>query len=257
VDLARNVPAAGDQIPSLAAYEPEHINELLAGLAQVDQALGQPVPKKRMNGGIVGIEVPAERLLDAARIMRDTLGFEMLTCVSGADMVDHLESLYHLRSISHNWLLQVRVKLPSANAEVDSLVGLYPAANWLERETFDMYGIVYRGHPDLRRILLDDEFNGYPLLKSFHPTPLTVHDRATTQTSGERAVSGEQQRGMERITPKHLGQGDEERVHPGKLTFGSAAVYLTTGQGVEDVSEHGFVTEQDTESGGTGKPQRG
>jgi len=60
-----------------------------------------------------------------------------------------------------------------------------------------------------------------------------VHDRATTQTSGVRAVAGEQQRHVETITSKHLGQGNEERLHPGKLTFGSAAVYLRTGQGIE------------------------
>lgn len=219
--------------PSLEAYNADHINELLNLLGQLDEAAGQSVPKARLPAGMVGIEAPRERIVDVARVLRDSFGFDMLTCVSGVDMVDHIESVYHFRSLSRNWLLQMRVKLPSEAPQVDSLVGLYPSANWLERECYDMVGITYRGHPDLRRILLDDEFNGYPLLKSFHPTPITVHDRATTQVDAVRAISGEQQRNVERIVSKNLGQGEEERVKPGKLTFGSAAVYLKTGQGVE------------------------
>ena len=261
MDLAPSAPLGK---PSLRMYETDFINELLAALDPLDAVVGAPVPKRRMAGGIVGIEVSAEKLLDAARFLRDVAGYDMLATNSGVDMIDHFESIYHFRALARNWLLQVRVKLPVESPEVDSLVSLYPSANWLERETFDMYGIVFRGHPDLRRILTDDEFNGYPLRKSFHSTPITVHDRATTQVTAEQAVAGEQQRGIERMTPKHLGQGNEERVHPGKLTFGSAAVYLTTGQGVESpglpaepvVGEHGYVAEPDTEAGPM-SPQRG
>ena len=220
-------------MPSLEAYDTDHINELLSLLSQLDATVGQSVSSHRLPEGVVGIEVPGEHLVDVARTLRDSLGFDMLTCVSAVDMVDHIESVYHFRSLSRNWLLQVRVKLPNESPAVDSLVGLYPSANWLERECYDMVGVTYHGHPDLRRILLDDDFNGYPLLRSFHPTPLTVHDRATTQVDAVRAIAGEQQRNVERIVSKNLGQGDEERVRPGKLTFGSAAVYLKTGQGVE------------------------
>jgi NADH/F420H2 dehydrogenase subunit C len=230
--LALTQSSSGDG-PSLEAFDTDRINELLTVLGQLDEAVGQPVPKRLLPQGMVGIEVSRERLVEAARVLRDSLSFDMLTCVSGVDMVDHIESVYHFRSLSRNWLLQARVKLPNDEPAVDSLVGLYPSANWLERECYDMLGITYRGHPDLRRILLDDDFNGYPLLKTFHPTPLTVHDRATTQADAVRAVAGEQQRNVERIVSKNLGQGDEERVHPGKQTFGSAAVYVKTGQGVE------------------------
>ncbi len=229
---------------------------LLSELGQVDTLLGQPTAKTRMGGGGVGIELPPERLLDAVRVLRDQLGFDMLTCVSGVDMGDHVESVYHLRSLSRNWLLQVRVKLPADASEVDSLVSIYSSANWLERETYDLVGIVYRGHPDLRRILLDDDFNGYPLRKSFHPTPLTVKDRATTQVDGVRAIAGEQQRQVERITAKHLGQGEQERLHPGKLTFGSAAVYVKTGQGIESGGEHEGSSEPASEQASGVKPQQ-
>lgn len=246
MDLVSQTPSA---TPSLQAFHGDHINELLGQLAQLDAVVGQSIPKTRMTGGAVGIEVAPEQLLDVARVLRDSIGFDMLTCISGVDMVDHVESVYHFRSLGRNWLLQARVKTPNDAPEIDSLVSLYPSANWLERETYDMVGIIFRGHPDLRRILLDDEFNGFPLLKSFHPTPLTVHDRATTQVDAVRAIAGEQQRGVERVVTKHLGQGDQERVHPGKLTFGSAAVFLKTGQGVEPGGEHGYTPEQDTLAG--------
>ena len=231
---------------------------MLDALTKVDSALGHDVPKRRMSAGCVGIEVAQADLLQAARLLRDSLGFEMLTTISGVDLVDHIESIYHFRSVNRNWLLQVRVKLPKEKPEVDSLVSLYASANWLERECYDMVGIIYRGHPDLRRILLDDEFFGYPLLKSFHPTPLTVHDRATTQVDGVRALSGEQQRNVERVVAKRLGQGNEERLHPGTPTFGSNAVYLATGQGVEP-GEPEHSTDGKTQAGDMPvmKPQRG
>lgn len=252
------VAPTGDGAPSLLAFDNEHINALLGELAQLDTIVGHELPKRRLSGGCVGIEIPRERLLDAARALRDTLGFDMLTCVSAVDMVDHVESIYHFRSLGRNYLLQVRVKAPSDAPDVDSLVSIYPSANWLERECYDMVGIRYRGHPDLRRILLDDEFYGHPLLKSFRPTPLTVHDRATTQVDAVRAVSGEQQRNVERIVAKNLGQGNEERLHPGKLTFGSAAVYVQTGQGVEGGDAARQITSQNPDQEGpVMKPQRG
>ena len=239
---ATGAPAA----PSLLAYDRDHINELLGALAQLDEQASQPVPKQRLNAGIVGIEIAPERVVEVGRFLRDTLGFEMLTCVSGVDMVEHLESIYHFRSISHNWLLQMRVKAPLENPLIPSLVGVYSSANWLERETYDMYGIRYIGHPDLRRILLDDEFEGYPLLKSFASTPAVVHDRATTQVDAIRAVSGEQQRKQERIVLKRLGQGMQERIHPGMTTFGNEAVFLETGQGVgtDANAMHGYTIDE-------------
>ena len=252
------VAPTGDGAPSLLAFDSEHINVLLGELAQLDTIVGHELPKRRLSGGCVGVEIPRERLLDAARALRDTLGFDMLTCVSAVDMMDHVESIYHFRSLGRNYLLQVRVKAPSDAPEIDSLVSIYPSANWLERECYDMVGIRYRGHPDLRRILLDDEFYGHPLLKSFRPTPLTVHDRATTQVDAVRAVSGEQQRNVERIVAKNLGQGNEERLHPGKLTFGSAAVYVQTGQGVEGADAAQQITNQNPDQAGpVMKPQRG
>src|SRR5437588_61276 len=124
--------------------------------------------------------------------------------------------------------------------EVDSVVSVWPTANWLERETYDMYGIRFTGHPDLRRMLLDDEFEGYPLLKSFHQVPLTVKPRATTQVDPNVAVSGQyQQKGVEHVVQKKLGQGKEERLHPGTPTFGHSFHEHEEEANQENVTEAG------------------
>jgi NADH/F420H2 dehydrogenase subunit C len=201
------------------AFQRDHIADLTRALHGLDGLVGHPV---LMGGGVVGIEVERANLVQVCRRLRDELGFEMLTSVSGVDMRDHLEVVYHLRSLSRNWLLQVKVALEPDKPQVDSLVGVWLSANWLERETYDLFGMTFVGHPDLRRILLDDEFEGYPLLKGFHPTPTTIHDRATTQVAPAEALSGEAQRGVERVVSKRLGQGTQERLHPGTPTFGDA-----------------------------------
>jgi NADH-quinone oxidoreductase subunit C len=74
---------------------------------------------------------------------------------------------YHLYSLERNQRLRVRVGVPAEPCEVDSVVSLWPSANWMEREAWDLYGIRFRGHPDLRRLLLYDEFEGHPLRKDY------------------------------------------------------------------------------------------
>jgi NADH:ubiquinone oxidoreductase subunit C len=141
-----------------------------------------------------------------------------------AALARHLETVYHMRSLARNQLIQLKVRISNEQPEVDSVVSVWPTANWLERETYDLYGIKFTGHPDLRRMLLDDDFEGYPLLKSFHQVPLTVKPRATTQVPPNAAVDSRfQQRGVERVVQKKFGQGQEERIHPGTPTFGHAS----------------------------------
>jgi NADH-quinone oxidoreductase subunit C len=75
--------------------------------------------------------------------------------------------VYHLLSLHRNWRLRLRVQLPAEEPIVDSVVGIWPAANWFEREAFDLFGIIFKGHPDLRRLLTDYGFVGYPFRKDF------------------------------------------------------------------------------------------
>lgn len=196
---------------------------LARDLAPLSQITGKPVNATTLKGDFLGLVVDKENLVAVCRFVRDQLGFDLLVCVSGADMLDHLESVYHLRSTTRAQLLQIKVRIAREKPEVDSVVSVYPTANWLERETYDMYGIRFAGHPDLRRMLLDDDFEGYPLLKDFKQVPMTAKPWATTQIDPNMAVSGKfQQQHMERVVQKKLGQGLEERLHPGTPTFGHA-----------------------------------
>ena len=193
---------------------------LARDLAPVAQITGKPVTPRTLRGDFLAIDIDNEHLVAVSRFLRDQLGFDLLSCISGVDMLDHLESVYHMRSTTRNQLLQVKVRIDNEHPEVNSVVSVWPTANWLERETFDMFGIRFTGHPDLRRMLLDDDFDGYPLLKSFHPVPRTVKPRATTQVDPNMAVEGKfQQQRLERVVQKKIGQGMEERLHPGTPTF--------------------------------------
>ena len=92
-----------------------------------------------------------------------------ITAVDYPERDERFDVVYHLQSLHHN--LRIRIKIRAGEeTPVDSIVGLYSAANWFEREAWDMYGIYFKDHPDLRRILTDYGFNGHPLRKDF---PLT------------------------------------------------------------------------------------
>jgi NADH/F420H2 dehydrogenase subunit C len=194
---------------------------LARDLAPIAQITGKPVNPKTLRGDYLALDIDREHLVAVCRFLRDQLGFDLLSCISGVDMLDHLETVYNIRATTRSQLIQLKVRIDTQNPEVDSVVSVWPTANWLERETYDMYGIRFAGHPDLRRMLLDDDFEGHPLLKSFHQVPMTVKPRATTQVDPNMAVSGKfQQQRLERVVQKKLGQGMEERLHPGTPTFG-------------------------------------
>jgi len=89
------------------------------------------------------------------------------TCVDFLAAEGRFEMVYHLYSLSRNRRLRIKVSLPGANPVVDSLTALWKNADWLEREVFDMFGVAFMGHPDLRRILMYEGFEGHPLRKSY------------------------------------------------------------------------------------------
>ncbi|MGE4607770.1 MAG: NADH-quinone oxidoreductase subunit C [Myxococcota bacterium] len=123
--------------------------------------------------------VEASRLVDVMGHLRDELDFEMLMDVTAVDYMGRsprFEVVYHLYSVEQNQRVRIKVGLTDpdpqgkdseAMPEVASVTDVYPSANWMEREVFDMYGIRFEGHPDLRRILLYDEFEGHPLRKDY------------------------------------------------------------------------------------------
>jgi NADH-quinone oxidoreductase subunit C len=110
-----------------------------------------------------------EQLNDvASRLKADAdIGYETLNWIAGVDRRTSLESVYHVYSWKTNTYFELHVDVPRVEPEVDTVTGVWPAADWHEREAWDMVGIVYIGHPDLRRILLKDDFVGHPLRKDY------------------------------------------------------------------------------------------
>lgn len=94
--------------------------------------------------------------------------FDYLFCLTGVDWPQHMEVVYHLKSTTHNHLLVVKAKINTReNPTLDTVCDLWKTAEFHEREIFDLYGIVFRNHPDLRRLLLTDDWVGYPMRKDY------------------------------------------------------------------------------------------
>jgi NADH-quinone oxidoreductase subunit C len=120
--------------------------------------------------------VAAPRVVEALRFLRDQRGleFDMLADLCAVDYLGYpgrdgprFEVVYHLLSSKHLHRVRVKAGVPEVPCQIDSCVEVWPAANWLEREVFDLYGIRFRNHPDLRRLLLYEEFEGHPLRKDY------------------------------------------------------------------------------------------
>jgi NADH-quinone oxidoreductase subunit C len=110
--------------------------------------------------------------VDICRYCRDTKGLEynFLSDVSGVDYYPQEPRFglaYHLYSMIYNRSLRLKIYLPEGEPTALSITSVYPAANWQEREYYDLLGIIFTDHPDLRRILLPDDWNGYPLRKDY------------------------------------------------------------------------------------------
>ncbi len=116
------------------------------------------------------VVVAREHLLPFMTALKEDerLAFDYLRCLSGVDYLDELEVVYHLRSFRHGHTIAVKVRMPADDPRVPSVVHLWKAADWHERETWEMFGIVFEGHPDLRPLLTEEGLGYYPLRKS-HP----------------------------------------------------------------------------------------
>jgi NADH-quinone oxidoreductase subunit C len=110
------------------------------------------------------------RIVQVCRELRDNLGFERISGVSAIDrypMEPRFEVVYFLHSISRNIRLKLKVALPGENPAVESVTTVWVGANWYEREAFDLFGIRFEGHPNLKRILMPDDWEGHPLRRDF------------------------------------------------------------------------------------------
>ena len=147
------------------------LENLGAGIAAAlpGAVLGRAIARDELT-----IEVRTDEIIRVLKYLRDdpSCRFELLIDLCGVDWparTNRFDIVYHLLSVSRNARLRVKVQTDE-NSPVPSAHDVYPAAIWFEREAFDMYGVTFSGHPDMRRILTDYGFSGYPLRKDF---PLT------------------------------------------------------------------------------------
>jgi NADH-quinone oxidoreductase subunit C len=122
--------------------------------------------------GELTVHGPAHRIVALLTSLRDHLEFQQLIDLAGADYPQRerrFDVVYHLLSLTQNRRVRVKVQTDE-DTPVPSVVAVYPCADWFEREAFDMYGIFFEGHPDLRRLLTDYGFHGHPLRKDFPMT---------------------------------------------------------------------------------------
>jgi NADH-quinone oxidoreductase subunit C len=138
-----------------------------------DGELEHAVERVVIHRGEITFHVRREDLLAVARLLRDddALRFEFCSGVSGVNYPNdegrELHAVYHLLSMTHNRRIRLEVTAPDGDPHIPSIVGVYPTNDWHERETFDMFGIVFDGHPALTRILMPDDWPGHPQRKDY------------------------------------------------------------------------------------------
>ncbi|MGE5540112.1 MAG: NADH-quinone oxidoreductase subunit C [Gemmatimonas sp.] len=163
------------------------------GLKALADALAQKFPGEERGTIVRGeltVPVGRESLIAVATALRDdpAFRFTILLDICGVDYLDRpqrFEVVYHLLSIRHNRRIRLKV-VTDAVTPVPSLAGVFPTAGWFEREAWDLYGILFSGHPDLRRILTDYGFEGHPLRKDF---PLTGFVQVRYDEEQKRVVN--------------------------------------------------------------------
>jgi NADH-quinone oxidoreductase subunit C len=122
------------------------------------------------------VVVKRQRILDMLMYLRESFDLDHLQDLCGVDYKDkgdyRFEVVYQLFSVAKGYAIRLRARIPEGDPQIDSITPLWEGANWHERECFDMFGIVFKGHPDLRRILMPEDWQGYPLRKDY---PLKGH----------------------------------------------------------------------------------
>jgi len=134
---------------------------------RIEDVLPQAVPEFTTDG----VLVRKEALPEVMRFLKETPGldFDYLVSITGVDYRDYLEVVYHLVSLQHNHSLVVKTRCDRESPVIPSVVSLWRGADFQEREIYDLLGIKFEGHPDLRRLLLWEGFPGHPLRKDWSP----------------------------------------------------------------------------------------
>ena len=150
-----------------------YFDELADDLERAYPAFNDAIERVVVYRGELTLFIKAQRLFDVARILRDTpsLRFEMCLGVNGVHYPEEvgreLHAIYPLLSLTHNRRVRLEVAVPDLDPHLPSLVEVWAGNNWHERETFDMFGIIFDGHPGLTRILMPDDWPGHPQRKDY------------------------------------------------------------------------------------------
>ncbi|GAA2716188.1 MULTISPECIES: NADH-quinone oxidoreductase subunit C [Streptomyces] len=171
--LVRTVRLPGATSRPYGGWFDEVADELEGALEEQGLVPENAIEKTVVDRGEITFHIAREHLPVVARTLRDdpALRFELCTGVSGVhlpgDKGRELHAVYHLRSITHNRLIRLEVGAPDADPHVPSLVEVYPTNDWHERETYDFFGLVFDGHPALTRIMMPDDWQGFPQRKDY------------------------------------------------------------------------------------------
>ena len=141
----------------------------------VEAAIPGAVLGSKVHRGQTSLEIAPAQIVEVCRFLRDQQQFNRLSGVTAVDWYPtepRFEIVYLLHSIERNERLRLKCRLPSDRAEIDSVTSVWPGANWYEREVFDLFGVVFLNHPDLRRIMMPEDWEGHPLRKDYPVTGL-------------------------------------------------------------------------------------
>ena len=145
----------------------EHLREhaVAAALLELDP---DAVTGGKFDRGELTLEIAPEKIVAVCGFLKREQKFVRLSTVTGVDRYPaepRFEVVYHLQSLEPNRRLRLKCRLPGENPEIDSVTSVWRGADWYERETFDLFGVRFRQHPGLRRIMLPDDWEGHPLRK--------------------------------------------------------------------------------------------
>jgi len=131
----------------------------------------------KLERGELTLEIAPAKITSVCGFLKYDQKFVRLSSVTAVDWYPsepRFEVVYHLHSVERNERIRLKCRLPGSAAEIDSVTGVWRGANWYEREVFDLFGITFRNHPDLRRIMMPDDWEGHPLRKDFPVTGTRV-----------------------------------------------------------------------------------
>jgi NADH-quinone oxidoreductase subunit C len=150
-----------------------YFDEVYDALAEAYPAFDDAIERVVMDRGELTLHIRPDRIAEVCRIMRDdeSLRFELCSSVSGVDYLGsddrRLHVVYQLTSMTYRRRVRLEVAVATPSPHVPSVTSIYPTADWQERETYDMFGVVFDGHPSLTRILMPDDWEGYPQRKDY------------------------------------------------------------------------------------------